>query len=160
VHRYRLDDFKPYIFRTNDYGKSWQSFQLNLPVVQIVDMVIKEKDLVLATHGRSFWILDDLTPLHQITEEVAKADFFLFKPHDAYRIGGGLRRGMIWGGKNPPNGVVVYYNLIKVPEEEVKLEFLESDGNVIHTFSSKEDEKVAVKGRHESFCLGSSLSQS
>jgi len=76
------------VFVSFDDGGHWQSLQLNLPVVPIHDMVVKEDDLVVATHGRSFWILDDLTPLHQINEEVAKTDSFLFKPRDSYRMRG------------------------------------------------------------------------
>ena len=180
VHKYREDDFTPYIFRTNDYGKNWslitvnngipsnhfvrvvredpdrrgllyagtefgmhisfddgntwQSFQLNLPVVQIADMVIKEQDLVVATHGRSFWILDDLTPLHQITEDVAESAAFLFTPKDAYRVEG---RGM--------EGARVFYYLASEPEGEVKLEFLDSGDNVIQTFSSEEGTAITAK---------------
>lgn len=180
VHKYRLDDFTPYIYRTNDYGKnwslitanngilsnhfvrvvredparkgllyagtefgmyisfndgkSWQPFQLNLPVVQIADMVIKEKDLVVGTHGRSFWILDDLTPLHQITEEVAKSKAYLFKPREAYRVEG---RSM--------DGARVYYYLAEEHEGKVKLEFLDLEGKVINTFSSKEGRNVSAK---------------
>ena len=179
VHKYREDDFTPYIFRTNDYGKNWslitvdngipsnhfvrvvredpdrkgllyagtefgmyisfddgntwQPFQLNLPVVQIADMMIKEQDLVVATHGRSFWILDDLTPLHQITEEVEKSTAFLFTPKDAYRVEG---RGM--------EGARVFYYLASEPEGEVKLEFLDSNDNVIQTFSSEEETAVTA----------------
>ena len=68
-----------------DDGTHWQSLQLNLPVTPITDMVVHQKDLVMSTQGRSFWILDDLTPLHQITDQVAKSPAYLFKPRDAYR---------------------------------------------------------------------------
>ena len=117
-----------------DDGNTWQSFQLNLPVVQIADMVIKEQDLVVATHGRSFWILDDLTPLHQITEDVAESAAFLFTPKDAYRVEG---RGM--------EGARVFYYLASEPEGEVKLEFLDSGDNVIQTFSSEEGTAITAK---------------
>jgi photosystem II stability/assembly factor-like uncharacterized protein len=185
VHCYRLDDFKPYIFRTDDYGqtwslltndngilsnhfvrairedpdrkgllyagtefgmyisfndgKSWQPFQLNLPVVQVADIVVKNKDLVVATHGRSFWILDDLTPLHQINDEVAKAKSFLFKPGLTYRVPGSTRETPRLG-KNPPNGARIYYYLAEAPAQEVKLEFLDSAGSLIQSFSNKEKE--------------------
>ena len=180
VHKYREDDFTPYIYRTNDYGKnwslitssngipsnhfvrvvredpdrkgllyagtefgmyisfndgkSWQPFQLNLPVVQIADMVIKEKDLVVGTHGRSFWILDDLTPLHQLTEEVAKSEAYLFKPAEAYRVEG---RGL--------DGARVCYYLADKSEGEVKIEFLDLDGKPINSFSSKQGRNVSAK---------------
>ncbi len=181
VNRYKLDDFAPYIFKTEDYGRSWkkivrgipenhyirairedparrgllyaggefgvyvsfddgehwQSLQLNLPVVPIRDMVVKENDLVLATHGRSFWILDDLTPLHQLSEGVAAADVRLFKPRDTYRMGGFSFGGSVSGvAPNPPNGVVVHYYLDEEPEGELKLEFLEENGTLIREFSS------------------------
>ncbi len=176
VHRYRLDDFTPFIYRTTDYGKtwmlltngnngipanhfvrvvredpfregllyagtefgmyvsfndgkSWQSLQLNLPVVQIADMVIKESDLVVATHGRSFWILDDITPLHQINEEMAKSKAFLFDSKDAYR----------------PGHLTVYYYLAEIPDAGIELEILDSNENVIRTFSSEEDEKLPTE---------------
>jgi photosystem II stability/assembly factor-like uncharacterized protein len=180
VHRYRLDDYRPYIFKTNDYGKTWrkitrglpegdfvrvvredpvrrgllyagtetgvyvsfddgetwQSLQLNLPVVPIHDLVVKDTDLVAATHGRSFWILDDLTPLRELTDAVAQADVHLFTPRPTYRMEGGSADipGL---GKNPPNGVIVYYVFKQKPEDEVKLEFLDAQGRVIRTFSSR-----------------------
>ena len=181
VNRYKLDDFRPHIFKTTNYGESWteivsgipenhyirtvredparrgllyaggefgvyvsfddgghwQSLQLNLPVVPVRDMVVKDNDLVLGTHGRSFWILDDLTPLHQLSDAVASADVYLFKPRDAYRLGGrGFGRSITGVGANPPSGVVVYYYLDEEPEGEVTLAFLEEDGTVIREFSS------------------------
>lgn len=188
VDRHELDDFAPYIYKTENYGKSWkkivsglpkntfvrvvredpkrkgllyagtetgmfvsfddgqnwQSLQLNLPVVPVHDMVVKEDDLVVATHGRSFWILDDLTPLHQVTEEVAKKEFYLFKPRDAYRM-----RGWGWPrpnvGQNPPSGSVIYYCLREKPGTEVTLEFLDSRGILIRKFTSRKGRRKEVR---------------
>jgi len=140
------------VYVSFDDGENWQSLQLNLPVVPVRNMVIKENDLVLATHGRSFWILDDLTPLHQLSERVAAANVHLFKPRDAYRMGGGFRFGGTIPGvaPNPPSGVVLYYYLKGEPEGEVKLAFLEEDGALIREYSSEpegraEEGEVAKK---------------
>ncbi len=123
------------MFVSFDDGSSWQSLQLNLPVVPIHDMVVKENDLVAATHGRSFWILDDLTPLHQISDEAAHAEVFLFKPRDAYRMQG--RSYPVEDmGQNPPSGSVIYYYFKEKPEEKVVLEFMDDKGKVIKNFSS------------------------
>ena len=128
--RYKLNDWRPFLFKTNDYGKtwkkitrgipeddfarviredpsrrgllycgtetgiyvsfddgaSWQPLQRNLPVVPVHDLAVKEDDLIAATHGRSFWILDDLTPLHQITDQVTQSKAHLFKPRPTYRV--------------------------------------------------------------------------
>lgn len=182
--RYKHDDFRPFIFKTSDYGKSWkkivngipageytrvvredpnkkgllycgtergvyvsfddgtnwQSLQMNLPVVPIHDLMVhkREKDLVVATHGRSFWILDDLTPLYQITDEVAKADAHLFQPRHAYRMrGGSINIPGLPIGKNPPNGALIYYYLKSKPEGEVKLDILDASGALVKSFSSK-----------------------
>ena len=137
------------VYVSFDDGEHWQSLQLNLPVVPVRDMVIKDNDLVLATHGRSFWILDDLTPLHQLSDLVAAAEVHLFKPRDAYRMGGGFRFGGSVPGvaANPPSGVVLYYYLKDEPEGEVKLAFLEEDGTLIREFASEpegRDEEAEV----------------
>ncbi|MFC2160750.1 glycosyl hydrolase [Acidobacteriota bacterium] len=124
------------LFVSFDDGANWQSLQLNLPVVPVHDMVVKEDDLVVATHGRSFWILDNLTPLHQITEDVAKMEVFLFKPRDAYRMGGGGRAGQNVG-QNPPSGSVVYFYLKEKPEGPVSLELLDENDRGIQTFASR-----------------------
>ena len=184
VDRHELDDFKPYIYKTDNYGKSWkkitnglpnntfvrvvredqkrkgllyagtetgvfvsfddgsnwQSLQLNLPVAPIHDLVFKRDDLVVATHGRSFWILDDLTPLHQITDAVAKSEMFLFKPRYAYRMRGrGFPRPNV--GQNPPSGSVVCYYFKEKPKEVVTLEFLDAEGNLIRKFKSRKKEE-------------------
>ncbi len=124
------------VFVSFDDGQNWQSLQLNLPVVPIHDMVVKDNDLVAGTHGRSFWILDDLTPLQQMTKEVADSGIYLFKPRDSFRMHGfGWPRPNI--GTNPPAGSVIYYYLKEKPDKPVKLEFLDTAGQVIQTFSSR-----------------------
>ena len=188
VQRYRMDDFAPYLYRTDDYGQSWklstsgipaghpvrsiaedpdreglvyagtefglfvsfdngdqwQSLQLNLPVTPVMDLQVHEKDLIVATQGRSLWILDDLTPLHQLTGEVANADIHLFKPRDAYRLalarGGGASR---WA-ENLPDGAMIFYYFRDVPEDEVTLEVLESSDKVVKSFSSRGEDGLPV----------------
>lgn len=123
-------------------GRQWQPLQLNLPAVPITDLRVhkREKDLVVATQGRSFWILDNLNILHQLSDQIASSDYFLYKPEDTYLFGGGgdIEPGVTIG-QNPKDGVVVHYNLKEATDSEVKLQFLESDGTEIRTYSSKED---------------------
>jgi len=182
--RYKLNDFRPFIYKTTDYGNTWkrivngipeveftravredphrrgllyagtergmwvsfddganwQSLQLNLPAAPIHGIAIqtREKDLVVATHGRSFWVLDDLTPLHQMSDEIARSDVHLFKPRHTYRMrGGSFSRPGMTIGKNPPSGVVVYYTFRQKPTDEVTLELLDAQGTVIKSFSSR-----------------------
>jgi hypothetical protein len=119
-------------------------------------MVVKEDDLVVATHGRSFWILDDLTPLQQLDEKVAAASSFLFRPRDACRTRGGSFP-IPNVGKNPPSGTVIYYYFKEKPKQEVVLEIMDSNGSRIKTFSSQakpeaepEDEFSRMFGAEES----------
>ncbi|HEU4642198.1 MAG TPA: glycosyl hydrolase [Gemmatimonadaceae bacterium] len=122
-----------------DDGAHWQSLRRDLPLVPVHDLAVKDGDLIAATHGRSFWILDDISPLEQLGAAVAQAPAHLFKPRDAYRAswGGGFGgdRGAHPEGKNPASGAVIYYTLAK-PHQEVTLEFLDATGNVIRKFSS------------------------
>src|SRR6185436_7313941 len=74
------------VFVSFNDGDSWQPLQLNLPHVSMRDLAVKDNDLVVATHGRGFWVLDDITPLRQITSEVISSDAFLFAPGDAYNL--------------------------------------------------------------------------
>lgn len=184
VYRFMLDDWAPYIYKTEDYGTTWmlltdgtngipadhptrviredpdrmgllyagtefgmfvsfddggtwQPLQLNLPAVPVTDIKVHRKDLVLSTMGRSFWILDDITPLHQLAEETAQAEKFIFKPRTSYR----MRRSGYWGGEGvpeyPPQGVLIYYYLAQKPEQELALRIMDERGNVIRRFSSR-----------------------
>ncbi len=221
ANRYKLDDFRPYLYKTNDYGATWtkittgiaendftrairedpvrrgllyagtetgvhvsfddgehwQSLRLNLPAVPIHDLVIKDTDLVAATHGRSFWILDDITPLRYISEQVQDAPVYLFKPRPAVRFitswgysrasapgifyrntgdimitarrelkpGGETVDRNLNAGENPPDGVLVYYSLKQKPEGEVKLTFLDAQGEQIKSFTSEQAQSQSPK---------------
>ncbi len=120
-------------------GAAWQAFQLNLPIVPITDLTIHDNDLIAATEGRAFWILDDLTPLHQLNAEIAKAEFHLYKPRTTYRMEGASREvpGL---GKNPANGAVIFYSFTKAPDTSktaVKLEILDVNEKVLRTITPK-----------------------
>jgi photosystem II stability/assembly factor-like uncharacterized protein len=184
VSRFRIDDQKPYIYRTHDSGKTWQaianglpdsavdtvredpvrkglllagtetavwvsfddgdhwqSLQLNLPHTSMRDLWIKDDDLIVATHGRSFWILDDITPLRQLAQPVAASAMHLFTPGIAYRV----RRSTNTdtpippdepGGQNPPDGAVIDYYLGKNIAGPVTLEVLDAKGNLVRKYSS------------------------
>ena len=220
--RYQHGDYKPYLYKTHDYGatwqqitggisevdftrvlredparkgllyagteggvyvsvddgESWQPLQLNLPYVPIHDMVVKADDLIVGTHGRAFWVLDDLTPLHELGD-VRGSGAYLFKPRDAYRFliepnpyatpepgpdkfywlslgmpatfytdatpeGAPVRR-YLDAGPNPPDGVVVTYYLGEQAEGEVRLVFLDNEGNEIAAASSAPEDADEVR---------------
>ncbi len=127
-----------------DDGANWKPFQLNLPIVPITDLTIKNDNLIAATQGRSFWLIDDLTPLHQLNETIAKSDFHLYKPMPSYRMNGGQagRRGQPKNeGLNHPNGVMVHFYLKDTTKATVALEILEMNGTLIKKFSTKPDKK-------------------
>ncbi len=200
IYRYLLGDFAPYIYRTDDFGKSWkrltdgtngiakdeptrvvredpdragllyagtefgmyvsfdngvhwQSFQLNLPVTPVTDIKIAHGDMVLSTQGRSFWILDDLTPLHQLNQKVAESDAFLYQPRQAVRMPGrGGIPGLGRGGPSPqypPVGAMIDYYLGKAPESDIQLEILDTAGNTVRKFSSAETAAAGRRGNRE-----------
>ncbi|MFI5113913.1 MAG: hypothetical protein ACHP7J_02130 [Terriglobales bacterium] len=124
-----------------DDGAHWRSLQLNLPIVPVHDLVTKNDDLVLATHGRSFWILDDVSPLRQFADGVANEDVHLYQPATAYRVHTGeAPKRAVFSGQNPPNGAVIYYYLKQTPKQEVKIEILDASGNVVRDYSSQKTE--------------------
>jgi len=189
IDRHKLDDYRPYIFKTADYGKSWtklttgipdtayvhavkedpkrkgllfagtetgvyvsfddgahwQSLRLNLPETPIHDLAVKDDALLVATHGRSFWAMDDISPLRQMTATAQDEEAHLYQPAPAYRFPGpgffivtGVPVGM-----NPPTGVVVFYSLKDKPKEQITLEFADVQGKVQRKFSSKAEKKAA-----------------
>jgi len=137
-----------------DNGDHWQSFQLNLPIVPITDLAIqkREKELVVATQGRSFWILDDLPVLHEMMDAggfSATGETRLYKPKDSYRMpgGGGFPLGpTATVGRNPANGAVVYYSLKAKPASNVDLEFLDPAGKSIRKFTARVAREGAPAG--------------
>ena len=186
IDAHKLDNFKPYIFKTSDFGKTWtkiitglpdnsyvhavredpkrkgllyagtetgvwvsfndganwQALQLNLPVTPVHDLVIHDDDLAVATHGRSFWVLDDISPLRQAAASIAAEDAHLFTPRTSYRTRIGHfnpRRYPI--GENPPDGAILYYYLKEEPKEPAKLELLDVQGKVIRSFTSEQKKK-------------------
>jgi hypothetical protein len=128
-----------------DAGARWQPLQLNLPVVPITDLVVKDDDVVASTQGRSFWILDGIGPVRQLGAEVAAADVHLFEPDVTVRFPGGGGRPQPPLGQNPPSGAVIYYYLKAEPKEkeEVTLEILDAEGKTIRTFSNLKEEEGA-----------------
>jgi photosystem II stability/assembly factor-like uncharacterized protein len=138
------------VYISFDDGETWQSLQLNLPIVPITDLAVKEQDLVAATQGRSYWILDDLTPLHAITGEIAAATAHLFTPRPTHRLGrgGGFRGPPPNTGANPPSGPVFHYLLAETPDDEteIKLEIFEADGDEVMTYTRKPAEEEDESG--------------
>ncbi len=118
-----------------DDGENWQPLSLNLPDTQIADMVVEGNDLVAATHGRSFWILDDIGPLRDYRPEIATTEAYLFKP------GGAVRSG----------GPAAFYYYLKSPAQNVTLEVLDAKGRVVRTYAAtREEEEKAAKERQAS----------
>jgi photosystem II stability/assembly factor-like uncharacterized protein len=133
------------VFVSFDDGARWRSLQNNLPITPVHDLVIKDDDLVLATHGRAFWILDDVSPLREFADSVAKEDMHLYLPATAYRVhSGDAPTHLSFVGKNPPNGAVIYFYLKQSPKpelkQEVKIEILDAAGSVIRKYSSTKNE--------------------
>jgi len=185
VDRHRLDDYQAYLYRTRDFGKSWQrvsqaipegsflncvredparkgllyactekgvyvsfndgdewqSLQLNLPVTSVRDLVVHENDLVVATFGRSFWILDDATPLRQMDAHVASADAWLFRPQTAIRMPASSDQGTPVPldesvAANPPEGAMLDYFLKDKPATAIQMEIFDSEGKLVRRFAS------------------------
>ncbi|MEM1134800.1 MAG: glycosyl hydrolase, partial [Bacteroidota bacterium] len=194
VYKYRENDFKPYIFKTDDYGENWklltdekngipkkhfvrvvredpdrkgllyagteyglyisfnegekwQKFQQNLPITPITDMQIHQKDLVIATQGRSFWILDDLSPLHEINDEQLAKSMHLFKPRAAYRTQLRGFRGSANAAPDPlPIGASIYFHLADFQESDtIVLTVKDSDGKLVRQFSTQVTEEETNK---------------
>ena len=126
------------IYISYDYGRNWNPFQLNLPMVPITDLTIKNNDLVVATQGRSFYILDDLSVVQNLDDNVTQKDIYVFPIEDAYRMNGRQNLLVKNAGINPSNGVVINYFLKDVKDSSlVKIFILDKDKKIISTFSTK-----------------------
>ncbi len=186
--RYKLDDFKPYLYKTVDYGKTWtaihegidrkhftrvvradpnragllyagtesglyisfddgadwRSFQCNVPVVPITDLAVKDNDLIVATQGRSFWVLDDLTVLHQWNAKLLEQDLQFLESPPTFRMrGGGSATPGRTSGQNVAAGVPIRFFLKQKPGKKTKtrLEILDATGDVVQTFSTDPDKE-------------------
>lgn len=124
------------MYYSKDDGASWHSLQLNLPIVPITDLTIKENNLIAATQGRSFWIIDDLTVLHQAESGIEDKALHLYKPQDSYRIDG-VKKVSATAGTNRPGGLLVYYFLKEKPKQELRIEFLDAQNEVLRSYSTK-----------------------
>jgi photosystem II stability/assembly factor-like uncharacterized protein len=199
---YKFGDYTPYLYKTEDYGKSWKlitdginssyytrvvrsdkkregllyagtewgmyisfddgnswsKFQLNLPVTSIRDLEVKDNDLVVATHGRSFWIIDDLTPLHQLNEYNHDDDAILFKPDLSYRMaqsGGWNRPNNLLSGQNHPNGVIINYYIKELQEDDyLRIDIEDKDGSIIRSFTNNQDKYSQVGNNDKSIMVG------
>jgi len=199
---YKFGDYTPYLYKTEDYGKSWKlitdginssyytrvvrsdkkregllyagtewgmyisfddgnswsKFQLNLPVTSIRDLEVKDNDLVVATHGRSFWIIDDLTPLHQLNEYNHDDDAILFKPDLSYRMaqsGGWNRPNNLLSGQNHPNGVIINYYIKELQEDDyLRIDIENKDGSIIRSFTNNQDKYSQVGNNDKSIMVG------
>jgi photosystem II stability/assembly factor-like uncharacterized protein len=129
------------VYVSFDDGDEWQSLRLNLPATSVRDLVVHGDDVIVGTHGRSFWILDDITPLRQMAPEVAAADAYLYRPQAAIRV----RRSQ-WpdtplppeepAGKNPPDGAIIDYVLKGRSSQPVTLEIADASGRLVRRYSS------------------------
>jgi photosystem II stability/assembly factor-like uncharacterized protein len=136
------------VFVSFNDGDDWRSLQLNLPACSMRDLAVHGDDLIVATHGRGFWVLDDITPLRQIGDAVIQADTYLFKPADAVNMPAGNENGTPLPkdepfAENPPAGAMIDYYLKAAPAGPVVLEILDASGQTIRRFSS--DERPAAR---------------
>jgi photosystem II stability/assembly factor-like uncharacterized protein len=130
-----------------DDGDHWQSLQLNLPHTSMRDLGIHDSDLIVATHGRSFWILDDITPLRQLADSMAKSDAYLFKPEAAYRVRRSTNPDTPIppdepAGENPPDGAILDYFLTQPASGPVTLEIVDAQGKLVRRFSNTDKPEV------------------
>jgi len=139
------------MFISFDDGENWEKFQLNLPQVPITDLTIKDNNLIAATQGRAFWIIDDLTPLHQLNSALTSQTVVLYKPQDSYDLGGRRSRSSKTVGQNRNGGVGVnFYIKDTLSSDAISLSFKDTQGKLIKTYNlkpdkSKNEEQLALK---------------
>ncbi|HEY6952202.1 MAG TPA: glycoside hydrolase, partial [Bacteroidota bacterium] len=132
------------VYVSFDDGGHWQSLQLNLPAASVRDLAVHDNDLVAATHGRAFWVLDNLTPLQQLDESVLREDAHLFLPERAVRIRRSENRDTPLPpeeplGTNPPSGAIIDYYLRNKPRTPISLEIVDEAGNLVRKFQSTDE---------------------
>jgi photosystem II stability/assembly factor-like uncharacterized protein len=132
------------VYVSFDDGANWRSLKLNLPTTPVHDLVVKGNDLVLATHGRAFWILDDISPLRQYSAAIDNEALHLYTPGAALRYQNPSDEPPkpILVGENPPAGALIYYFMKDKPKSEVSVEILDSTGTVIRKYSSAQLEQL------------------
>ena len=135
------------LYYSHNEGSYWQPLQLNLPIVPITDLAIKNNNLVVATQGRSLWILDDLSILHQASE-IKGEENVLFKPKDTYRMRGGSYTTSLTKGTNHPSGVITHFYVKNPNDKEIKLSYLNSKNDTIKTLNTrnKNDNFKVIEG--------------
>jgi len=131
------------VYFSTDDGSHWNTLQLNLPSAPIHDLVIKNNDIVAATHGRSFWVLDDVSPLRQLTQKSAGDSAHLFRPAPAFRVRRSVNNDTPLPpeepqGDNPPAGAIIYYQLGSAHAQEITLEVLDQSGQMVRRYSSND----------------------
>jgi len=129
------------VYVSFDDGEHWQSLRLNMPATSIRDLVIKDDDLVIGTHGRGFWILDNITPLRQLQASIRTAQVMLFRPQTALRVRWNMNTDTplppdVAAGENPPDGAMIDYYLGSSTKGEVTVEIKDEKGNVVRRYSS------------------------
>ena len=141
-------------FVSFDDGDNWQSLQLNLPVTSVRDFEVYQNDLIVGTHGRGFWVIDDISPLRQATDEIAQRDAYLFKPADAVLFNQGSDNGTPTQkdepqAQNAPNGATIDYYLKSAITGPVSIEILDSRGTCLAVFTNapQADSSCAAGGR-------------
>ncbi|MBS1856443.1 MAG: hypothetical protein JST11_13835 [Acidobacteria bacterium] len=130
-----------------DEGDRWLSLQLNMPTTSVRDLAVHGDDLVAATYGRAFWILDDVTPLRQIDRNVSTSAALLFRPQKALRVRLDLNQDTplppeMPAGENPPNGAILDYYLASAPDQDVVLAIYDSAGQLVRQFSTRTGEQT------------------
>ena len=141
------------VYVSFDDGEHWQSLRLNSPATSIRDLIIKDDDVVIGTHGRGFWILDDITPLRQVTPDRVATGSHLFEPQQAWRFR--------WNkytdtppppeepaGENPPDGAILHYYLGNDVRGPVTLKVLEADGELVRRYSSDDPPELPLEGQN------------
>lgn len=121
-----------------DDGANWKPFQLNLPIVPITDLAIKDNNLIVATQGRSLWIIDDLTLIRQLDEVENAANNILFKPKDSYRMLGSSSESLTAGTNHPP-GVITFFYLKDPEDKKVKISYLNAANDTLKSFSTNDE---------------------